>query len=197
MAKEAPQSPRGCLVFHDDRCRIWLMQLGVMNVAAIAASAILLNATGFRTPVVYLIVPALAVALAGSCLVSSIELRARVRVLRHLLHSGIRVPVALTDVEWSEDPESPWGNGVWNYHYDGRRFEIHALESLWASVRTEAIALVDPDRPERAVLLMPNRFTRGGYQLSARSRMWQVLVPIGHVAAWGVWVLAAGLALTR
>lgn len=185
------------LVLRDDHCRLRLMQQGLLGAAAIGTTAFLLNASGFRTPLVFLMAPALGVALVGSGLVLWIELRARARLLRRLIDTGIRVPVTLSDVVWSDDSESPWGNGVWAYAYNGHHFEIHAFESLWVRVRTEATALVDPDRPERAVLVMANGFTRGGYRLSEGSRLRRTVLPIVLLATWAVWVLAIGIALTR
>ncbi|MEK6225022.1 MAG: hypothetical protein AABM40_01870 [Chloroflexota bacterium] len=182
------------LILHDDHCRLRLMQNGVLSAGAIGITAFLVNSTGFRERSTVVI--ALVVALLASGLVSSIELRRRGRLLRRLIDTGVRIPVTLADVEWSDDPESPWGNGVWPYTHRARRFEIYAFESIWTPLRSEATALVDPDQPERAVLVMANGFTRGGYQLTRGSRLRRTAVGLVLLGAWGSWIVAIGFGLS-
>jgi len=182
-------------VLQDDYCRQRLIVHGLLGTAAIGVTGFLLNATAFRSVLTTL--PALFVALLASGLVTWIEMRARGRLLRHLIDTGIRMPVTLADVEWSDDSESPWGVGVWPYAYNGHQYEIRAFESMWAKSRTEATALVDPDRPQRAVLLMANGFTRGAYRLSEGSRLLRTALQLLLVATWGSWLLAIGVGVVR
>jgi hypothetical protein len=183
------------LILHDDHCRLRLIQDGVLSAGAIGITAFLMDSTGFRERSTVVIT--LVVALLASSLVTSMDLRGRVRLLRRLIDTGVRIPVTLADVEWSDDPESPWGNGVWPYTHHARRFEIYAFESIWTPLRSEATALVDPDQPERAILVMANGFTRGGYRFTQGSRLRRIALGLLLTACWGMWILAIGVGLVR
>jgi len=185
------------LVLHDDYCRRTLIIHGLLGAVAIGVTGFVLNATGFGTQLVLTAVSALAVVLLASGLASWIELRARARLLRDLMDTGVRLPVTLVDIEWSDDPESSYGSGLWPYSYQGRRYEIRTLESIFVKVPPDATALVDPSRPERAVLLMANGITRGGYPLSEGSLLRRIALGLLLAATWGWWIVAMGLVLVR
>jgi hypothetical protein len=184
------------LVLHDDYCRSRLGMQALLGAGATGVTTFLLFATGFRTDAALLMIGTLLAALHITGLVSWVALSERVRSLRHLIDSGIPTPAVFVDTQWSNDPESPWGQSVWSYAYNGVSFQIRMFEHLLSQFPTEATALVDPGRPARAVLLMPNGMTRGGYGLSDRWDARRVALVLIFAATWGLWIVAIGLALT-
>ena len=182
------------LVLHDDYCRRTLIIHGLLGAVAIGVTGFVL-VTGFGRQFLPTAVAGLALVLLASGLAAWIELRARGRLLRDLMDTGVRLPVTLVDIEWSDDPESSYGSGLWPYSYQGRRYEIRTLESIFVRVPPDATALVDPSRPERAVLLMANGITRGGYGLSQGSVLRRIALGVLLLATWGSWVVATGIAL--
>jgi hypothetical protein len=183
------------LVLHDDYCRRTLIVHGLLLAVATGVTGFVLNATGFRTQLVLTTLPTLCLVFLGSGVASWIELRARGRLLHHLIETGVRVPATQSDIEWSDDPESSYGTGVWPYTYQGHRYEVRTLESVYVKVRPEATALVDPNRPERAVILMANGITRGGYGLSEGSIVRRIALGSLLLASWSSWVVAIGIAV--
>ena len=183
------------LVLHDDYCRRTLIVHGLLLAVATNVTGFVLNATEFRTQLVLTTLPTLCLVVLASGLASWIQLRARGRLLHHLTETGLRVPATQSDIEWSDDPESSHGTGVWPYSYEGNRYEVRTLESVYVRARPEATALVDPSRPERAVILMANGITRGGYGLSQGSVLRRIALGLLLLATWGSWVVATGIAL--
>ena len=183
------------LVLHDDYCRRTLMIHGFLVVLAIGFTGFVLTATGFRTGALLTAIPALTLVVLASGLASWVELRARGGLLRHLMETGVRMPVTQSDVEWSDDPESSYGTGLWPYSFQGNRYEVRTLEHLLVNVPEEATALVDPDQPERAILLMANGITRGGYGLSEGSLLRRIGLGTLLLTSWAVWTVGIGLGL--
>jgi hypothetical protein len=183
------------LVLHDDYCRERLVLPVLLGVAAIGMTAVVLFVTGFQARSVLLIVPPLVAGLLVIGVMSLVDVRARVELLRRLKESGIPTQAVFVDTEWSKDSESAWGESVWTYASGGRNFQVRAAEHRSVKVRTEARALVDPDRPERAVLVMPNGMTRGGYRPLGGWDVRRVVLVALLAATWGLWVVAIGVAL--
>jgi hypothetical protein len=158
---------------------------------ATGATVFILFATGFRTALLMIVTLVSGLHILG--LVSWVVLTERMRSLRHLLDSGIRTAAVFVDTKWSNDSESPWGESVWTYNFKGVGFQIKMFEHLLSDSPTQATALVDPDRPARAVLLMPNGMTRGGYGLSDRWSVRRVVLLLVFTATWALWMVAIGL----
>jgi hypothetical protein len=181
------------LFWRDDYCRVRVTTLFLLGAVATGITVFLLFATGFRTAL--LMIVTLVAGLHILALVSWVVLSERMRRLRHLINSGITTPAVFVDTKWSNDPESSWGESAWTYTYKGVSFQIRMFEHLLSDFPIQATALVDPERPARAVLLMPNGMTRGGYGLSDRWSVRRVVLLLVFTATWVLWMVAIGASL--
>lgn len=181
------------LFWRDDYCRVRVTTLFLLGAAATGATIFLLFETGFRNALLMIVTLIAGLHILG--LVSWVILGERMRGVRHLITSGIPTPAVFVDTKWSNDPESPWGESVWTYAYNGVSFQIRMLEHFLSDFPIRATALVDPDRPARAVLLMPNGMTRGGYGLSDRWSVRRVVLLLVFTVTWVLWMAAIGVTL--